>query len=61
MSDHSTVKLSDPVTICLRQALQKLRVARGLSPGEGDSPRQSALITTAVNAVQDALDGREES
>jgi hypothetical protein len=56
-----TVQLSDPVTLVLRQALGKLRVARVLSEEQADPVEQRALITGALDAVQDALDAREQS
>jgi hypothetical protein len=58
MSDPN-VQLSDPVTLVLRQALGKLRVARVLSEQQADPVEQRALITGALDAVQDALDARE--
>lgn len=53
--------LSDPVTICLQGALQRLRQARALSEGQDDTPEQRLSISTAWVAVRDALDARDES
>ena len=59
-STSSSVRLSDPVTVVLAQAAHKLRSARALSEEQGDTPKQRALISTAWDAVQDALDVRGE-
>jgi hypothetical protein len=60
-SSTSSIRLSDPVTLTLIAARMRLRSARVQSEEQGDSVKQRALITTALDAVQDALDMRDES